>query len=121
MSILRIGVPVIINDCDAPEARMVAVLARFDARQGLWHARYLSTFPHNAKCSGYRPTPLCDFGVAIEVDGAGFRCTRTGISRATYPDGAPRDWQDRTGREWWTARPGVADLILMGGRAAVPA
>lgn len=120
MSILRIGVPVIINDCDAPEARMVAVLCRFDARIGLWHARYLSTYTLNGKCSGYRPTPLCDFGVALDVQGAGYRCRRTGSSRATYPDGMPRDWQDRSGREWWTLRSGVMDLVAAL-RSEVPA
>lgn len=108
MTLLRRGMPVILMDCEAPEARMVAVLTRYDDELGRWYATYLSTFPFMARCftSSWTPTPISDFGIRIEVDGDQFRCVPTGEpSRATYKDGRLRQWQDRQGVHWRPMRP----------------
>jgi hypothetical protein len=109
------GTPVILNDVDAPEARLVAVLERYDDQSGVWYARYLSTYPNMKTCwtSGSLggPTPLSEFGVRLDVDGDKFRVVQTGSSSATYRDGKPRNWQDRTGREWWPVAARAARLV----------
>lgn len=104
--LLRIGVPVIINDCDAPEARLVAVLTRYDAKEGIWHAEYLSTYPHMRNCyTDRRPTPISEFGMRLEWDGRSYRCVPTGgPCIAKYHDGVPRNWQDRQPNRWWASR-----------------
>lgn len=93
------GQLVIMNDIDCPEAKLVAVLTRFDDKKGIWHARYLAKATSRTKCysSGALggPTPLDDFGVAVEFVGEFFRAVPTGKpSVAKYRDGVPRSWQD---------------------------
>jgi hypothetical protein len=97
---LKRGTLVIVNDCDAPEARLVAILTSFDARAGQWRARYLSTFPYRALCCADEPTPVADFGVLIEFSGDRFRCLQVRPSAARYRDGKPRAWQDRNPGAW---------------------
>ena len=106
MSDLRKGMPVIINDVERPEARLVAVLTTFNARTGIWRARYLANGTHGTQCwTGGQPTPLSHFGIALESDGDRFRCVSSGEpSIATYRDGRPRSWQDRTPSHWWPFR-----------------
>jgi hypothetical protein len=111
---LRRGTPVIIMDCEEPSARMVSVLTRYDYRKGIWHALYLSTYPSLKDCytGSWTPTPIADFGVALEVDGSRFRCVPTGeASRATYRDGKIRHWQDRYGNDWRDMRPKAAAVL----------
>lgn len=92
------GQLVIMNDIDCPEAKLVAVLTRFDDKKGVWHARYLAKATSRTKCysSGALggPTPLADFGVQVEFVGEFFRAVQTTLSVATYRDGKPRSWQD---------------------------
>lgn len=112
---LKRGVPVIMNDVDAPEARLVAVLTSYDDARGVWHARYLSTFPHRARCSSHSwtPTPIAAFGVRLELDGFRFRCVPTGEPcRATYDDGKPRSWQDRAPERWQQIRVKAAAFLV---------
>jgi hypothetical protein len=97
---LKRGDFVIANDCDAPEARMIAVLTSFDAVAGWWRARYLSKFPYRARCHADAPTPVADFGVLVEFRGDEFRCVQVRESKARYRDGAPRRWQDRSPGVW---------------------
>lgn len=96
---LKRGQLVIMNDIDCPEAKLVAVLTRFDDKKGIWHARYLAKATSRTKCysSGALggPTPLADFGVRVEFSGEFFAVVPTGNpSVATYRDGKPRTWQD---------------------------
>jgi hypothetical protein len=99
------GTYVIMNDCDAPEARMVAVLTRYDDQRGIWHALYLSTHTNMAAPYGPQPTPLSKFGKTVEWRWNEYRVVDSGEPcTATYRDGAPRNWQDYRGERWWEAR-----------------
>lgn len=111
---LKRGQAVIMNDVDAPETRLVAVLTHYDAKTGTWFARYLSTYPHRVKCAScsWTPTPIETFGVRLERDGFQFRCVPTGEpSRAKYEDGVPRSWQDRNPERWHQVRVKSAALL----------
>lgn len=107
------GTPVIINDTDCPQNNLVAVIMRCTP-DGVWRARYLSTYPCMLYCWTGRdvPTPLSDFGVKLEWNDAGeYRTVPTGEPCvAKYRDGAPRNWQQR-GREWWPCRPAAKKLL----------
>lgn len=97
---------VILNDCDAPETRMIALVRdcgegpewtylSADKRLG---ARWLGwsklQFPNDT-------TDVDAFGVkpVVEIrDGKHMvRVERVADSRATYPDGHPRNWQGHIG------------------------
>lgn len=108
---LKRGTLVILNDCDAPEARMVAVLTSYNSREGYWHARYLSTFPNMTRCTTTQPTPVADFGVLVEFRGDEFRCVQVRASVARYRDGVPRRWQDYRGSRWLKMRSAAADKV----------
>lgn len=102
---LKRGDYVIMNDVDCPEARLVAVLTRYDDTKGVWHALYLATYTNMAAPYGTRPTPLADFGMAVEWEWNEYRVVPTGEPcTATYRDGKPRQWQDRFGPRTWEAR-----------------
>ena len=107
---LKKGTPVIINDADAPCARLIAVLTRYDDEAGTWFAKYLSTSTNMKVCATSLglPTPISDFGLRIEIDEANGRycCVPTGEPcRAVYRDGAPRKWQDFAPHgTWWKLR-----------------
>lgn len=89
------GEPVIICDFDAPSAAMIACIIGWDARKGVWKARYLSTARNMVYCWSERPTRVADFGVTVEADSAGcYRAVSYGRCVATYADGKPRAWQD---------------------------
>lgn len=105
MSLTR-GTYVIMNDVDCPEARLVAVLTRYDDQKGIWHALYLATYTNMAAPYGRQPTPLSDFGVTIEWKWDEYRAVPNGNPCvAKYRDGKPRQWQDRFGDDrWWKAR-----------------
>jgi hypothetical protein len=96
---LKRGTPVIINDIDAPEGRMIAVIIRYDKTHGYWKARYLcdriQTYCHSSGSLGM-PTPIADFGMKLEwLDDKTFRAVPTDEpSVAKYRDGVPRDWQE---------------------------
>lgn len=100
------GTYVIMNDVDAPEARLVAVLTRYDDVKGIWHALYLASYTNMAAPYGTRPTPLSDFGQKVEWRWDEYRVVSSGEPcTAKYRDGAPRQWQDRFGENrWWDAR-----------------
>jgi len=94
---------VIIDDCDCPEPRMVAITR---THEGVCEWMYASAWKRlsrygkwtRSECAN-RHTDLQLFGVRpiIEVrDGAHWlRVERIGESRATYFDGVPRQWQGR--------------------------
>lgn len=102
---LKRGDYVIMNDVDCPEARLVAVLTRYDDRKGYWHALYLSTFTNMAAPYGRQPTLLSAFGMRVEWKRDEYRVVPIGEPcTATYRDGRPRRWQDRCGSRMWEAR-----------------
>ena len=102
---LKRGTPVIINDVDCPEGRLVAVMRNYDEKEGLWYALYLSDSTNmKVCCTDREPTPLAHFGVWIEWDGDKYHCVQKVPSTAFYYDGEPRAWQDRRRDVWWTAR-----------------
>lgn len=115
ISTFRKGMPLIINDTDCPEAKLVAVLQGFDSENGAWRARYLSPKTNMLICwTKGLPTPLAAFGrrVELNVDHTQYRVIATGEPvTATYEDGKSRNWQDRSGREWWECRPQAARLL----------
>ena len=94
---------------------MVAVLTSFSSI-GVPKLRYLSTWdrlPRRPLSGSFeRPTPLEEFGIAIELDEAKglYRCVEVpgAPKTAAYLDGEPRRWQQYTSdREWWPYRPEV--------------
>lgn len=111
----------ILDDADAPEARMLVVLyGRTDAPRYEYvspHIRPLRPAPGPRR----RPalfTPLSEFGVeaAFEPDGR-LRTRQTAPSRATYPDGVHRPWQDR--RDGLVSvRPALAGPVMRAVRAS---
>lgn len=109
------GTYVIMNDVDCPEARLVAVLTRYDDKRGVWHALYLATYTNMAAPYGTRPTPLSEFGKKVEWKWNEYRVVDSGEPcTATYRDGKPRHWQDHFGEDrWWEAR-GRAERACMG-------
>lgn len=94
---------VILNEFDAPEPRMIAVVRQNEGRSE-W--TYLSADDRlkgsewlnwNTMSHPEHVTDIEEFGVTpvIEVRGAKYvlRVKQTGPSRATYSDGVPRRWQ----------------------------
>lgn len=108
------GTHVIMNDVDCPEARLVAVLTRYDDKEGIWHALYLSETTNMTAPHGLQPTPISDFGKRVEwaFELGEYRVVDDGgPCIAAYKDGSARKWQDRSGREWWKAREGAMKAI----------
>lgn len=103
---LKRGDYVIMNDVDCPEARLVAVLTRYDDKRGIWHALYLAKFTNMTAPYGPLPTLLSAFGQRVEWKWNEYRVVASGTATtATYRDGKPRKWQDRFGEDrWWDAR-----------------
>ena len=99
---LKRGTPVIINDVDCPEGKLVAVLIKVEENH--WKARYLSDYPNMVYCcTTYPPTPLSHFGMKIEwLDDDTYRVVPddNGNRTATYRDGLPRVWQEPTPVYW---------------------
>lgn len=96
---VAVGHCVIINDCDCPTGRLVAVVT--DVTTELVSARYLSTRTNIKICSSSWPedvTPVNHFGLRVHLSkcGTAFWCERDSSLPfiATYPDGKPRRWQE---------------------------
>lgn len=105
MSLTR-GTYVIMNDFDRPEAKLVAVLTRYDDRKGIWHALYLARATNMSSPYGPNPTLLDRFAMRVEWSGDTYKVVPTGGEvTATYRDGRPRQWQDYHGDDCsWAAR-----------------
>ena len=58
-----------------------------------------------------RTIKIEDFGVVIRTDGEHYWCEKREDSKATYPDGMPRMWQEWEGPVKYKARKGVAALV----------
>lgn len=86
----------ILNDVDAPEARMIVLIAK--KRSGLKavyvNGRIPKKWSNWFPCNGERFTALDRFGVLASVSPDGFlQADQVTASTATYPDGKPRRWQ----------------------------
>ncbi len=92
---IKIGELVIMNDCDAPCPRLIAIVE--DIKDGSYLCRYFSTYPNMKKPYGPNPTRVSDFGVDVIVSGNHFCAHQTRKTIATYDDGKPRYWQPQGG------------------------
>ncbi len=108
----------IIDDCDAPEPRMMAVVM-WSGRIGGYKWEYVDRRQQARYEKGRsrtwpeKFTPLKSFGVLalFRSDGA-LRFERFGPSQATYPDGKPRDWQGDGKPDFVFVRPYIASPVL---------
>lgn len=109
---------VILNDIDAPNVSMVALVRR--SRKGLvWE--YVCARPHRGAIK-WKPvqwehhfTDLATFGVMPVIEGGlgvlRLAVERTGQSAALYPDGKPRAWQGHI-EQSCRVRPGMVDHLM---------
>jgi hypothetical protein len=116
-----VGDCVILNDVDQPSAAMVAVvtsrLLHGWREHKLYDWSYLNADPkfdywsdRVNYCTLETATKLTDFGVDLQQENNHYWCQRVGESSAVYPDGAPRQWQDRS--NWrHVGRPELMELI----------
>lgn len=106
----------ILNDYDAPDERMVAVLWGKRADTLKW--AYVSPKPGwmgEYQCGDASTfTPLNKFGVRAEMTRDGWLCIiRFGISCAVYKhDGAPRRWQGTDSSTIIRIKPGIAGYVV---------
>lgn len=109
------GTPVIIEDTDRPESKMVACLIGYDADKGVWRASYLSSSARLRTCwAEHRPTPIADFGVRAIICADQYRIVPTGLeSIATYRNGEPREWQEITPSPLVRTRPDAFALLAL--------
>lgn len=116
---LERGTPIIANDCDCPEGKMVAVIM-YHNEEG-FKARYLASWKNlQVYCWGKgegghgllgAPTPLADFGAKIEwLDDDTYRVVQSGKSKAQYRDGVARGWQEQHPK-YYTARKMAKKLL----------
>jgi hypothetical protein len=120
---LRPGLPVIIDEFDAPQAQTIAILTEQNAESGAWYARYLSTKVRMEMCwASPGPhsciTPIADFGMKLEwLDDHTYKVSPTGLdSVASYHDGKPRKWESHGATQ--TAKPEAAELARKFNEAA---
>lgn len=97
---LRRGMPVIVDDRDAPCTKMIAVLTFYNPGTQCWRARYLATYTKSITCHadgefGY-PTPLAVFGkrILIHEDNSYSTEDTDWPCSARYKSGNPRGWFD---------------------------
>lgn len=93
---VAIGHCVIINDCDRPYGRCVAVVTAVSL-DGVT-AEYLATSVNMAECFNSKTehvTPVNAFGVKVFATNEWFGCEQVvNCTRAKYPDGGARHWQE---------------------------
>ena len=83
----------IVNNVDAPSVRLVA-----ECINGAYYYMARQHYPELKKYDGMQPTnptAMEAFGFTVEKDAGGIvTFAKTSVSKATYPDGLFRDWQD---------------------------
>lgn len=123
---IEVGHAIIVDDCDRPETKMIAVI--HDIRNGTAYCTYLDKKKDGFKCSfpveGNRATPVNDFGIKVHRDGKYYFCERIiessssdAMSKAKYPDGARRCWQEsklHSGVEIWEEKAKVGAMHTPG-------
>lgn len=112
-SAVEVGHCVIINDCDQPCGKLVAVVCH--VQDDLVVAKYLSASIKMNVCKNRRPDlvmPVGRFGVKVVMVGDQYWCEKIGESTAVYPDGKHRPWQeyDEPHKQFW--KPGVQHLAM---------
>lgn len=119
---IAVGHIVIVNEHEAPEGRMLAVITAIEGVNV--RCKYLNVekefSPYNRSGMVNQiavTTPADLFGVRVmaeqECSGAEvvYWCELTGESTATYRDGKPRHWQERGWRGRYVARPKIFDQV----------
>jgi hypothetical protein len=115
----RVGDCIILNDCEQPSGKMVCVVTgTWVGGREYYHVQYLNADPRFDTFSEppmasmlKRAIKIEDFGVVIRTDGEHYWCEKREDSKATYPDGMPRKWQEWEGPVKYKARKGVAALV----------
>lgn len=98
---LGVGCCICLNDVERPCAELLAVITKIEGDQII--AKYLNadSLLDNYRKKGCRTTPdlatpVGRFGVVVRVDADGmYWCDKICESEAKYPEGEPRQWQDR--------------------------
>jgi hypothetical protein len=111
----RVGDCIILNDCELPSGKMVCVVT-----ERPYIVRYLINADPGfdvfcempMKSMLERAIKIEDFGVAICTDGEHYWCEKREESKAKYPDGMPRKWQEWEGPVKYKARKDVLALFL---------
>jgi len=95
MAEIQIGDYVIMNDCDKPCTRLIAVVTKVDAEKERVWARYICERVNMREPYGWLGgvTRVSDFGVEIAFNGDMVSTEQVRPSVATYRDGKPREWQ----------------------------
>ena len=115
MEKFEIGDCVILNYCECPSGKLVAVVV--GVLEDFYLCKYLNADSKLDSCCDppmqnmlKRATKVEDFGVKIHKEDGKYWCEQISESVAKYEDGKPRNWQ-----EYWTFkytyRPEVADLV----------
>jgi hypothetical protein len=114
----RVGDCIILNDVEQPCGRMVCVITDKPNDLGFYSVQYLNADPSfDSYCKPpmhnrlLRATRIEDFGVVIRTDGTHYWCEKVGESKARYPDGDMRIWQEWNGPIKHKARPKVSSLV----------
>lgn len=95
MSKINIGDYVIMNDCDKPCTRLIAVVTGIDPEKERVNARYICERVNMREPYGWLGgvTLVSDFGVEMIFNGDTVSTEQVRPSVATYRDGKPREWQ----------------------------
>lgn len=113
----QVGDTVILNDCDQPSGKMVAVVVKDDGTH--YHCEYLNA-DQRFDCYSKPPmkagrleraTKTEEFGVRLCAADGKYWCEQVVDSVARYPDGALRKWQEFGGPMKYVARPHLALLL----------
>lgn len=117
---IAVGHCVIMNHTEAPCGRLLAVITLIDGKnifcKYLNAEKELSSYNKLNKGKGMRSildehTPIEWFGVEVRLEQSGsdviYSCHPVRESKATYRDGKPRQWQERSFRGRYIARPDV--------------
>ena len=93
---IEVGNFVIINECDAPCGKLIAIVEKI--KDGTVYAKYLSKGTNLINCRGpiENCTNIDDFGVEIKFMYKKYLARQVDNSKATYHDGKCRYWQDQS-------------------------
>lgn len=111
-----VGDCIILNDVEQPCGKMICVIT---AKVGdRYECKYLNAGPMfdqfnepPMRNTMDRATLIEDFGVVLRFKGSQYWCDVVGESRATYPNGKPRKWQEHGGPYYYYFRDEVADCV----------
>jgi hypothetical protein len=114
----QVGDCIILNDAEQPCGRMVCVITGNANDLGFYSVQYLNADrSFDSYCEPpmanrlLRATKLEDFGVVLRTDGTRYWCEKVSQSKATYPDGNMRVWQEPSGPIKFTIRSSVLPYL----------